>query len=100
MGVDPLRIFGSGALLAAVPDGASDDAVAALDAEGIAASEIGVGRAADGEDGSDDDASGSENEDRGKDAGAAESERADAGVRLDGELVRDAIRDDLYALWE
>ena len=93
MGVDPLRIFGSGALLAAVPDGACDDAVAALDAEGIAASEIGVVRAADGE-GRDED------EGKGEDAGAGESENVDAGVRLDDDLVRNAIRDDLYALWE
>jgi len=70
MGVDPLRIFGSGALLAAVPDAATDDALAALDEAGIAASEIGVARATD-----------------------------DPGVGLDGERVG-RVRDDLYDCWE
>ncbi|WP_276281333.1 AIR synthase family protein [Halorussus caseinilyticus] len=74
MGVDPLRIFGSGALLATVPPETSADALAALDAEGIRASEIGVVADVDGAD--------------------------EAGVDIDGELVRDAIRDDLYDLWE
>ncbi|WP_132061411.1 AIR synthase family protein [Halorussus amylolyticus] len=69
--VDPLRIFGSGALLAAVPENAADDALGALDAEGIPASEIGV---------------------------AVETD--DPGVALDGEVVRGEVRDDLYALWE
>ena len=73
MGVDPLRIFGSGALLAAVPDEECDDALAALDAEGIEASEIGVVTA---------------------------SGDGDAGVELDGDFVGEAVRDDLYDLWE
>ncbi|WP_137283496.1 AIR synthase family protein [Halorussus salinisoli] len=73
MGVDPFRIFGSGALLATVPPEASDDALAALEAEGIPASEIGTVEAVDGD---------------------------DAGVEIDGELVRSAVRDDLYDLWE
>ena len=70
LGVDPLRIFGSGALLAAVPEESCDDAVAALEAEGIRASEIGV---------------------------AAETD--EPSVRLDGETIRDGVRDDLYDLW-
>ena len=70
MGVDPLRIFGSGALLAAVPEGACDDAIGALEAEGIRASEIGV---------------------------AVETD--EPGVRLDDETVQDDVRDDLYDLW-
>jgi hydrogenase expression/formation protein HypE len=70
MGVDPLRIFGSGALLAAVPDAATDDTLAALDEAGIAASEIGIARATD-----------------------------DPGVSLDGERVG-RVRDDLYDCWE
>ncbi|NHN57962.1 MULTISPECIES: AIR synthase family protein [Halorussus] len=72
MGVDPLRIFGSGALLAAVPEHECDDALAALDAEGIEASEIGV----------------------------VAGETDDPGVALDGDLVTEAVRDDLYDLWE
>jgi hydrogenase expression/formation protein HypE len=74
MGVDPLSIFGSGALLATVPADASEEAIAALDAEGIAASEIGVVR-----DVSDDE---------------------QAGVEIGGKLLREATRDDLYDLWE
>ncbi|WP_435179790.1 AIR synthase family protein [Halorussus sp. AFM4] len=72
MGVDPLRVFGSGALLAAVPDDEADDALAALDDEGIEANEIGV----------------------------VEEETDDPGVELDGDLVTEAVRDDLYDLWE
>ncbi|UPV73388.1 AIR synthase family protein [Halorussus limi] len=74
MGVDPLRIFGSGALLATVPEGELDGVLDALDAEDIRASEI----------------------------GAVEdvSDAEEAGVELDGELIRDAVRDDLYDLWE
>ncbi|WP_135805306.1 AIR synthase family protein [Halorussus marinus] len=70
MDVDPLRIFGSGALLAAVPEEAVDDALAALDDAGVAASEIGVARETDA-----------------------------PGVDLDGERVG-SVRDDLYDLWE
>jgi len=70
MDVDPLRIFGSGALLAAVPEGAADDALGALGEAGIAASEVGVARETD-----------------------------DPGVDLDGERVG-SVRDDLYDLWE
>nr|WP_240334667.1 AIR synthase-related protein [Halorussus sp. MSC15.2] len=71
MGVDPLRIFGSGALLATVPAAECDDALASLDAEGVPAAEIGV-----------------------------VDETDDPGVAIGGELVREAIRDDLYDLWE
>jgi hydrogenase expression/formation protein HypE len=74
VGVDPLAIFGSGALLTTVPEATSDDALDALDAEGIAANKIGVVR----------------------EIGADE----EAGVELDGETIREAIRDDLYDLWE
>jgi hydrogenase expression/formation protein HypE len=70
-GVDPLRVFGSGALLAAVPADVVDDALDALHAAGITADVIG------------------------------EVSDADEGVlRLDGEPYRDAVRDDMYALWE
>jgi len=48
MGVDPLSVLGSGALLAAVAPGDVDDALAALEAEGIAAAEIGVAEAGSG----------------------------------------------------
>ena len=69
-GVDPLRVLGSGALCAAVPDGEADAALSALSDAGVAATEI--GRVEDGE----------------------------AGVVLDGERQADPIEDEMYALWE
>jgi hydrogenase expression/formation protein HypE len=74
VGVDPLSIFGSGALLATVPADASEAAIAALDAEGVAASEIGVVRE------------------------IGKGERP--GAEIAGDMIREAIRDDLYDLWE
>jgi hydrogenase expression/formation protein HypE len=73
MGVDPLSIFGSGALLATVPEGEAADRLDALAEEGIDASEIGVVRAVE--------------------------EGGDSAVEIDGEQIRAAIRDDLYDLW-
>jgi hydrogenase expression/formation protein HypE len=70
VGVDPLRVLGSGALLAAVSADAAADARDALATEGIAAAD--VGRVADG----------------------------DPEVVLDGERHAEPIRDDLYALWQ
>jgi hydrogenase expression/formation protein HypE len=74
MGVDPLRIFGSGALLATVPESEVESVLADLDAAGIRASDIGAVESVD--------------------------DSADAGVELDGEFVGEAVRDDLYDLWE
>jgi hydrogenase expression/formation protein HypE len=74
MDADPLSIFGSGALLATIPEETSDDILAALEGAGIRASEIGVVR----------------------DIGEGD----EASVELDGEMIREAIRDDLYDLWE
>jgi len=74
MGVDPLRIFGSGALLATVPESEVGGLLDGLDEAGIRASEIGTVESVD--------------------------ESADAGVELDGEFVAEAVRDDLYDLWE
>ncbi len=74
MGVDPLRIFGSGALLAAVPGDAVAEVLTDLRNSGISADEIGrvteVGQGSDGE------------------------------LLLDGERVSNPLRDDLYHLWE
>lgn len=70
MGVDPLAIFGSGALVATVPPAAADRALADLDDAGIEAAVIGEVRDGDG------------------------------ALALDGETRREPIRDELYALWE
>ncbi|WP_090622873.1 AIR synthase family protein [Natrinema salaciae] len=72
-GVDPLRIFGSGALLATVPGDAVDDCLAALADAGLEAASIGTVR----------------------DLGGGEPE-----LRLDGESITEPIEDDLYPLWE
>ena len=71
-GVDPLRIFGSGGLLAAVPPEACDDALAALDGAGIDAAAVGTARETDD----------------------------DPALVLDGERRTEPVRDDLYELWE
>jgi len=71
-GVDPLSVFGSGALLAAVPDDRADAALDALADAGIQGAEI--GRAA-------------PPDDRGP------------GVALDGDWHAEVPRDDMYALW-
>lgn len=68
--VDPLAVFGSGALVAAVPEAAVDDALAALDAAGIDAAVIGSIEAAD-----------------------------EPALVLDGEEITEPVRDELYALW-
>ncbi|OVE85754.1 AIR synthase family protein [Natronolimnobius baerhuensis] len=68
--VDPLQIFGSGALLAAVPADAVEDCLADLANAGIAAADIGIATAG----GSD--------------------------VLLEGEPLTGSLEDDLYPLWE
>ena len=68
--VDPLRVLGSGALLAAVDEDDVDETLEALSAEGIDAVEVG------------------------------RVEAGEAGVELDGERYTEPIRDDMYALWE
>ena len=72
MGVDPARIFGSGALLATVPAAAADDARAAL-IEEVVAHDVGV---------------------------VTDADDGGAGVAFDGEFYDDPVRDDLYDLWE
>ncbi len=68
--VDPLRIFGSGALLATVPDDAVDEALGRLASAGIDAAEIGT-----------------------------VSESGDGVVELDSERLTEPTEDDLYPLW-
>ncbi|XVH31707.1 AIR synthase family protein [Haloferacaceae archaeon DSL9] len=73
MGVDPLRIFGSGALLATVPAREIDGVREALDRAGVEAATIGVVEGSDG---------------------------GESALVLDGERITDAGRDQLYPLWE
>jgi hydrogenase expression/formation protein HypE len=70
VGVDPLRVLGSGALLATVPKDEADDALAALREEGIGA--VDIGRVAAGE----------------------------PAVAIDGDRYTASIRDGMYALWD
>ncbi len=74
MGVDPLRIFGSGALVATVPEADVEAALAALDEAGIEAAVIGTVR--------------------------APSQGESPGIRIDGEAIAEPVRDDLYQFWE
>jgi len=69
-GVDPLRVFGSGALLATVPADAVDEARAALDDLGVTVADVGEVVAAD-----------------------------DPGVRLGETVVDEPVRDEMYDLW-
>ncbi len=69
-GVDPLRIFGSGAVVATVPAEEADPAVEELEAEGIEAAVIGT------------------------------AEAGDPALELDGERIGEPVRDGLYPLWE
>lgn len=69
--VDPLRIFGSGALLAAIPEPAVESDLRALSDAGIDAAEIGV-----------------------------VTDDAERGtVVLDGDVLTEPVEDDLYPLW-
>ncbi|ARS89101.1 AIR synthase family protein [Natrarchaeobaculum aegyptiacum] len=68
-GVDPLCIFGSGALLATVPDDEVDDALADLEAAGLEAAAIGTVEAGEPE------------------------------LRLGSESITEPVVDDLYPLW-
>lgn len=70
-GVDPLRVFGSGALLAAVPAAEMGGVLGDLEAAGIAAARIGTVR-----------------------------EATTPHLRLGDERIDEPIRDEMYALWE
>ncbi|MFC7240678.1 AIR synthase family protein [Saliphagus sp. GCM10025317] len=74
-GVDPLRIFGSGALLATVPDDDLEACLDALSAADLEAAIVGRVRALEGD-----------------------TERP--SLVLDGESITDPVMDDLYSLWE
>ena len=76
IGVDPLRIFGSGALLATVPPEAVETALDALDGADIDAAVIGEVRKSSGDDNN------------------------DGALVVDGERITTAPTDQLYPLWE
>jgi hydrogenase expression/formation protein HypE len=71
MGVDPLRTFGSGSLLAAVPEGSTDGALAELERADVEAALVGTVR-----------------------------ESREPVLDLGGERFVEPVRDDMYALWE
>lgn len=70
-GVDPLRTFGSGALLAAIPADAADDVGARLDDRGVEYAAIGTVRSSD-----------------------------ESALVLGEETIVEPVRDDMYDLWE
>lgn len=70
MGVDPLRILGSGALLATVPPEYADGVIDDLREAGIEASVVG------------------------------HVEEGEPGVHIDGERIDEPVADEIYALWE
>ncbi|MFC7203100.1 AIR synthase family protein [Haloferax namakaokahaiae] len=74
MGVDPLRILGSGALLATVPGDEADATLAALEAEGIDATVVATVEEA--------------------------ADESDVGVVYGGQQYTDGVRDDMYDLWD
>lgn len=72
-GVDPLRIFGSGSLVAAIPEESTGEVAARLDDADITRSFVGTVRASD--DGT-------------------------ASLILGDETIEQPVRDEMYALWE
>jgi len=72
VGVDPLRVFGSGSLLATVPADETESTLEALTTEDIDATAIAT----------------------------VESAAGEPGVVVDGERYTGGVDDDLYALWE
>jgi hydrogenase expression/formation protein HypE len=92
MDVDPLRIFGSGALLATVPPEATDAALDALAASGIEAAVIGEAT----------EPASAVDPKAGVDSGTRDDSGTGsdtAGLVLDGERLTDAGTDQLYPLW-
>ncbi len=72
MGVDPFRVFGSGALAATVPENEVEDAVATVEAEGVEVAVIGEVERGDG----------------------------DAPLVVGDEAFTEPVRDEMYGLWE
>jgi hydrogenase expression/formation protein HypE len=74
MGLDPLRVLGSGALLATIPPDAVEDTLAALEAADVPATVIATVEDAPG--------------------------ATDAGVHYDGTHHSGEVREGIYDLWE
>ncbi|WP_440991760.1 AIR synthase family protein [Haloarchaeobius baliensis] len=74
MDVDPLRVLGSGAMLATVPDDEAEEVVSTLHEEGIDATVVATVEAA--------------------------PDAEDVGVVCDGEHLVGSVDDEMYALWE
>lgn len=70
-GVDPLRVLGSGALLATVPEDAVEESLAAVEGTGVPATVVGRVEAAD-----------------------------TPAVRIDGERLIDPVGDEMYEFWD
>jgi len=94
MGVDPLRIFGSGALLASVPPSSVDTALDGLAGADIDAAVIGEVREPCGDGGDESDAS-----DKSDTSDPDDDDDAGALI-LDDERITTAPTDQLYPLWE
>jgi hydrogenase expression/formation protein HypE len=88
VGVDPLRVLGSGALAATVPADDADRVLTALREEGIAAGEVGHVRAP------------ADESDDGPGSDGAATESDEAGLLLDDEFLTAVPRDEMYRLWE
>jgi len=73
MGVDPFRVFGSGALAATVPEGDVDAAVEAVEGEGVEVAVIGE---------------------------VVKGGEDDAPLAIGDEAFREPVRDEMYGLWE
>jgi hydrogenase expression/formation protein HypE len=99
VGVDPLRIFGSGALLATVPESEQENVLSALENRDIPATVIGqVNTIENGDRDENRDRAGDED---GCENGAGDSdENNDARVVIDSESFVSPVEDDLYELWE
>jgi hydrogenase expression/formation protein HypE len=95
VGVDPLRVLGSGALAATVPADHADEVLTALRAEGIEAGEVGRVRAP-----------GDVSDARAGRDGASEASASDEttdgepGLLLDDEFLAEVPRDEMYRLWD
>ncbi|MCU4739850.1 AIR synthase family protein [Natronoglomus mannanivorans] len=83
-GVDPLRIFGSGSLLATVPAEAVEETLDALEAAGLEGAVIGEV---------------TDNREDGSDTGGGDEARSGFALHLDGEAITEHVEDDLYPLW-